>query len=53
MTAPSDLNEQILVAHRTIEAFKFAFARRTELADPKFVNITEVSQIRSTQSYMN
>ena len=42
ITKPTSLDEEILTIHRMLEAFKFAFARRTELADPKFVNISQV-----------
>lgn len=34
--------KETLTIHRMVEAFKFAFARRTELADPNFINMTEV-----------
>ena len=36
-------NKSALTLHRIIEAFKFGFARRSDLADPAFEpNVTEV-----------
>lgn len=36
------INNTVFTYHKIIESFKYAYAKRTELADPTFNNITEV-----------
>ncbi|XP_073985422.1 scoloptoxin SSD14-like isoform X3 [Rhodnius prolixus] len=43
--------KETLTIHRMVEAFKFAFARRTELADPNFINMTELLHKLTSKTY--
>lgn len=41
--AINGINNTVLTYHKIIETFKYAYAKRTELGDPNFNNLTEVN----------
>ncbi|CAH1233871.1 GGT1 [Branchiostoma lanceolatum] len=44
-------DNQVLTYHRMVEAFKFGFAKRTELGDPHFVNVNEAVKNMTSRAY--
>ncbi|XP_021706727.1 gamma-glutamyltranspeptidase 1 isoform X1 [Aedes aegypti] len=51
---PNDLstvNSTILTYHRIIEAFKHAYGRRSQIGDPKFVDIEDLVQKMTSPDY--
>ncbi|KAF7279318.1 hypothetical protein GWI33_007410 [Rhynchophorus ferrugineus] len=47
----SNLNRTVLTYHRIIEAFKYAYAKRTELGDTNFVNISNLLNQLTSKEY--
>uniref|UniRef100_A0A1W7R8L0 Putative gamma-glutamyltransferase n=1 Tax=Aedes albopictus TaxID=7160 RepID=A0A1W7R8L0_AEDAL len=47
----SSVNSTILTYHRIVEAFKHAYGRRTQIGDPKFVNIENLVEQMTSPNY--
>ncbi|CAN0336380.1 unnamed protein product [Lampetra fluviatilis] len=47
----STAKEKALTYHRIVEAFKFAFAKRSELADPRFADVRDLVRNLTSEDY--
>lgn len=47
------LESKVLTYHRTIEAFKFGYAKRTALGDENFVNVQELVANLTSKAYID